>query len=79
MQTDNDASLLYLLAYAYFVKGSHDQGLEALDRALEADFDLWNDFLDYDRDLFANDIEIIELIERHKKNHETDTPNEQDA
>ncbi len=79
LQTDNDPSLLYLLAYAYFVKGSRDQGLETLDLALEADFELWNDFLEYDRDLLSNDVDIIELIERHKKNHENNTHDEQDS
>ena len=71
LQTDNDASLLYLLAYAYFVKGCHNQGLEALDQALDADFEVWPDFLEYDRELLANDNDILELIEQHKKNQET--------
>lgn len=73
LQTDNDASLLYLLAYAYFVKGSRSQGLEALDRALDADLEAYPDFLEFDKDLLANDIDIIELIEQHKKNQETNT------
>ena len=68
-----------MLAYAYFVKGSRDQGLETLDHALEADFELWNDFLEYDRDLLSNDVDIIGLIERHKKNHENNTHDEQDS
>ena len=73
LQTDNDASLLYLLAYAYFVKGCHNQGLEALDQALDADFEVWPDFLEYDRELLANDNDILQLIEQHKKNQETNT------
>ena len=76
IQTDNAPMLLYLLAYAYFVKGNRQDGLEALDRALEADFDFWPDFLEYDRELLTNDIDIIDLIERHKKNHETQPSNE---
>ena len=69
LQTDNDVSLLYLLAYAYFVKGSHNEGLEALDQALDADFEVWPDFLDYDKELLSNDVEVMELIERHKNNN----------
>ena len=69
LQTDNDSSLLYLLAYAYFVKGSHQEGLEALDLALDADFEVWPEFLEYDKELLANDTDIIELIAQHKNNH----------
>ena len=77
LQTDNESSLLYLLAYAYFVKGSHSQGLEALDQALSADFKLWPDFIEYDRELLANDTEILQLIERHKQDQQTtNTANE---
>ena len=77
LQTDNDYTLLYLLAYAYFVKGSHNDGLDALDQALSADFEVWPEFIEYDRELLANDTEILQLIERHKKNQEansTDIP-----
>ena len=73
LQTDNDSSLLYLLAYAYFVKGSRQQGLEALDQALDADFEVWPEFLEYDRELLANDNDILQLIEQHKTNQETNT------
>jgi hypothetical protein len=77
LQTDNDPSLLYLLAYAYFVKGSHSEGLEALDQALAADFEMWPDFIEYDRELLANDTEILQLIERHKHDQQTtNTANE---
>ena len=70
LQTDNDPSLLYLLAYAYFVKGQHPEGIEALDQALTADFEMWPDFIEYDRDLLANDTAILELIEQHKKSQD---------
>ncbi len=70
-QTNNASSLLYLLAYAYFVKGLRMQGLDALDRALDADFDAYLDFLEYDRDLLANDTDIIDLIAQHKQNQQT--------
>ena len=79
LQTDNDPSLLYLLAYAYYVKGQPQQGLEALDQALDADFELWPDFIEYDRELLANDADILALIEQHKKSQEnkpTDQPKE---
>ena len=76
-QTDNSSNLLYLLAYAYFVKGQNNRGLEALDQALDADFELYPDFLEYDKDLLANDTQILELIEQHKKNQKTDTSNQQ--
>ena len=71
LQTDNDSSLLYLLAYAYFVKGSHGEGLGALDEALNADFDAWSEFLEFDKELLSNDTDIIELIARHKADRET--------
>ena len=70
LQTDNDSALLYLLAYGYFVKGCHNQGLEALDQALEADFEVYPDFIEFDKELLANDTEILELIARHKANQE---------
>ena len=71
LQTDNAPILLYLLAYAYFVKGMRTQGLDALDHALDGDFESYIDFLEYDRDLLANDTEIIELIAQHKQNQQT--------
>lgn len=67
LQTENDVSLLYLLAYAHFVKGEHHEGLLALDHALSVDFELWPDFLEYDKELLANDVDILQLIEQHKK------------
>jgi hypothetical protein len=70
LQTDNDPALLYLLAYGYFVKGCHNQGLEALDNALEADFLVYQDFLDFDKELLANDTDILELIAKHKNKRE---------
>jgi len=33
---------------------------------LNADFILWPDFIEYDRELLANDVEIMQLIEQHK-------------
>ena len=71
LQTDDDSALLYLLAYAYFVKGCHQEGLEALDQALDAEFEMWPDFIEYDRELLANDNDILELIEQHKRNQAT--------
>jgi tetratricopeptide (TPR) repeat protein len=76
LQTDDDSALLYLLTYAYFVKGSRQQALEALNRALEADFEAWPDFIEYDKELLANDVDIIALIEEHKKKHEAQSNNE---
>ena len=70
LQTDNAPSLLYLLAYAYFVKGDRLHGLDTLDRALEADFDAWPDFIDYDRDLLLDDNDIVYLLEQHRIKHE---------
>ena len=75
IQTDNDSALLYLLAYAYFIKGNRSQGLETLNQALEADFDAWPDFLEYDKELLSNDVEIIDLIELHKKSHDIQSEN----
>ena len=66
MQTDNDPSLLYLLAYAHFVEGERRQGLEALDQALEADFEGWHEFIEYHKELLAEDNDILELIAQHK-------------
>ena len=66
LQTDNDSALLYLLAYAYFIKGFRPQALDALDQALEADFEAWSDFIEYDHELLANDTDILELITQHK-------------
>jgi len=68
-QTENDSALLYLLAYAYFVKGCRGMGLESLDRALDADFESYPDFLDFDRELLGNDVEILALIQQHRQDH----------
>ena len=70
LQTDNDSALLYLLAYAYFVKGQHSRGMEALNQALDADFEAYPDFLEFDKELLANDTEILDLIAQHKIDHE---------
>jgi len=69
LQTNDDPMLLYLLAYAYFVKGNHADGLSTLDRALEADFDAWPDFIDYDKDLLLGDNDIVNLLEQHRIQH----------
>ena len=50
--------------------------MEALNRALEADFEAWPDFIEYDKELLANDVDIIALIEEHKKKHEAQSNNE---
>ena len=65
-QTDNDSALLYLLAYAYFVKNHRNLGLETLDRALAADFEAYPDFLEFDHEFLANDLEIMALIDQHR-------------
>ena len=75
LQTDNAPSLLYLLAYAYFVKGDRMHGLYTLDRALEADFDAWPDFIDYDHDLLLDDNDIVNLLEQHRIKHEQNPDN----
>ncbi len=69
-QTDNDSALLFLLSYAYFVKGCKSQGLETLDRALDVDFEAYSDFLEFDRELLANDVEIMALIHQHSQNQD---------
>lgn len=69
-KTDNEPSLLYLLAYAYFVKGDHQQGLNALDQALTADFEGYKDFIEYDKELLGNDVDIIDMIAQHKAQHD---------
>ena len=76
LQTDDDSALLYLLTYAYFVKGSRQQALETLNRALEADYEAWPDFIEYDKELLANDLDVIALIEEHKQRHEAQPTNE---
>ena len=75
MQTDYDSALLYLLAYAFFVKGCRQQALETLDRALDADFEAWPDFIEYDKELLANDVDVIGLIEQHKQQHDIQPEN----
>ncbi|MCQ2304875.1 MAG: tetratricopeptide repeat protein [Bacteroidales bacterium] len=69
LNTDNDSNLLYLLAYAYFVKGDKTNGLSTLDLALTNDFEGYRDFVDYDKDLLGNDVDIIDLITQHKLKH----------
>lgn len=69
LQTDNSPNLLYLLAYAYFVKGNRQLGLETLDSALDADYLGWMDFLEFDKEMLGDDIDIINLIEQHGNNN----------
>lgn len=76
VKTNNDPSLIYLLAYAFFVKGDHQQGLNALDQALTADFDGYPDFIEYDKDMLGNDIDIIDLISQHKLRHNNESNTE---
>lgn len=78
LQTDNDSALLYLLAYAYFVKGCHQEGLEALDHALDADFEAYHEFLEFDKELLANDLDVMELINQHKDNQTSPSETNQD-
>lgn len=75
-KTNNDPSLLYLLAYACFVKGDRQQGLSALDQALSDDFEGYKDFIEYDKELLGNDIDIIDLIAQHKTQHENESKTE---
>ena len=67
--TENDPMLLYLLSYAYLIKGDRVKGLSTLDMALEADFEGYRDFVDYDKDFLSNDIDVIDLINQHKIKH----------
>ena len=55
----------------YFNKKFEYEGLGALDEALSADFDAWSEFLEFDKELLSNDMDIIELIARHKADRET--------
>ena len=72
-KTNNAPSLLYLLAYAYFLKGEHQQGLSVLDQALTADFEGYKEFIEYDKELLGNDVDIIDLIAQHKTQHDNPT------
>lgn len=74
--TFNHPSLLYLLAYVYFVKGTQQQGLDTLDQALSADFEGYKDFIEYDKELLGNNIDIIDLIAKHKARHNNPNNNE---
>lgn len=65
--TNSDPSLLYFLAYAYFVNEDNDNGLTALDLALEADFEGYHEFIEYDKELLGNNIDIIDMIASHKQ------------
>ena len=79
-QTNNDSALLYLLAYAYFVKGSTELALETLDLALDADFEAYPEFLEFDRELLVNNLAVIDLIEQHRrKNMHPYDPNSQQS
>ena len=43
-----------------------------LNQALDTDFEGYKEFLEYDHDLLANDVEILQLIEQNKQNRNTD-------
>lgn len=72
--TENDPNLLYLMAYAYFVKDDRTNGLAILDMALDADFEGYRSFIDFDKELLGNDLDIIDLISEHKM-RQNDNPN----
>ncbi|MCF0200445.1 MAG: tetratricopeptide repeat protein [Bacteroidales bacterium] len=67
--TNNDPTLLYLLAYAYYIEDDKTNALSTLDLALETDFEGYHEFIEYDKELLTNDIDIIDLISTHQLKH----------
>ncbi len=66
-----DPSLTYILSYIYFLKGDRVAGLDTLEKALDADFEGYNDnFIELNPDMLNGDVEILEMIERHKNSQD---------
>ena len=64
-RTENDPTLLYLLAYLHLERNERNLALHYLEDALTANPDYYKEFIEYNPELITNDIEIMELIARH--------------
>ena len=61
-RTDNEATLLYLLAYLYLERGDKQTSLGYLEEALKAYPEYYKDFIEYNPELITNDVDVMELI-----------------
>ena len=61
-RTENDPSLLYLLAYLHLERNERQLALSYLEQALTANPGYYKDFIEYNPELIANDVEVMEMI-----------------
>ena len=63
-RTENDPTLLYLLAYLYLERSERSMAFAYLEEALEADPEYYKEFIEYNSEMITNDVEVMELIEK---------------
>ena len=61
------APLLYRLAFINFVDENYEAGMLNLEEALNIDFEGVHEFIDFDPNFIMNNEEIVNLIDRYKK------------
>ena len=61
------APLLYRLAFINFVDEDYELGLLNLEEALSLDYEGVNEFIDFDPNFILNNENIVNLINRYKK------------
>ena len=69
-RTENDPTLLYLLAYLHLERNERNLALNYLEDALAANPDYYKEFIEYNPELITNDLEVMELINKIKKEKE---------
>ena len=65
-RTNNDPTLLYLLAYLHLERNERNLALHYLEDALQANPDYYKEFIEYNPEMITNDLEVMELIEKIK-------------
>ena len=63
-RTNNNPTLLYLLAYLYLERGDKQTALGYLEEALTADPGYYKEFIDYNPEMITNDVEVMEMIKK---------------
>ena len=63
-RTDNDSTLLYLLAYLHLERNERNLALHYLEDALKANPSYYKEFIEYNPELITQDLEVMEMIDR---------------
>ena len=63
-RTNNDSTLLYLLAYLHLERNERNLALRYLEDALKANPSYYKEFIEYNPELITQDLEVMEMIDR---------------